>query len=738
MEMLIARRQFLTGGALVIGFALAPLPSFGQSAGPARGGKPVALDKLDSFLAIGRDGDVTLYSGKVDLGTGARAALRQMAAEELDIQVSRITMIEGDTLLCPDQGSTSGSTGIAVGGVQIRQAAATARQALLARASERLGAPAGELTVTDGVVKAPNGRAVAYGELIGDEPFNVAVDKSAPLKDPGSYKIVGQSVKRPDLPDKFTGRHVYMQDVRVPGMLHARIVRPNAIGATPVSVEESSIAGIAGARVVRIKDLIAVLAESEWAAIRGARELKVTWTGGGQLPGSGNVYAAVRATPVIKDEDLTKSGDARRAIEGAAHRLEATYQWPAQSHGSIGPSCAVADVKPDQATVWSASQGTHRLRPVIAKGVGLPDSAIRIIYVDGAGCYGGNGHDDAAAEAALLSKKVGHPVRVQWTREDEHGWSPKGPPQLLDLRAGLDGSGRIAGWETEAWLPMNTPNLPHRPLLAFDAAGIPQTQGLSSAQIQGNSFPSYPLADMRSTVHWLSATPLRPSNLRAPGKPGNSFAVESFIDELATAAKADALEFRLRHMTDDKGIAILKRAAEMVGWQARPPGSRVSDGPVASGRGIAYVHYKHEENRVAVAMNVRVERATGNVRIEKIACAYEAGLMINPDGVRAQVEGNLLQMASRTLHEEVTFDRDKVTSVDWASYPIMTFPEVPAIDVALVGDPKSRPMGAGEAASAPVPAALGNAVFDAIGVRLRTAPLTPERVLAALEAGRRA
>jgi CO/xanthine dehydrogenase Mo-binding subunit len=275
-------------------------------------------------------------------------------------------------------------------------------------------------------------------------------------------------------------------------------------------------------------------------------------------------------------------------------------------------------------------------------------------------------------------------------------------------------------------------------LLAFDAAGIPQIQGLSSAQIQGNSYPSYPLADMRSTVHWLSATPLRPSNLRAPGKPGNSFAVESFIDEIAAAANADPLEFRLKHMTDDKGIAILKKAAEMLAWQPRAAASRVSDGPVAKGRGIAYVHYKHEENRVAVAMNVAVERRTGTIRIERIACAYEAGLMINPDGVRAQVEGNLLQMASRTLHEEVTFDRYKVTSVDWASYPILTFPEVPALDVALIGDPRSRPMGAGEAASAPVPAALGNAVYDAIGIRLRTAPLTPERVLAALESGRRA
>jgi nicotinate dehydrogenase subunit B len=739
---LIARRDLLkAGGALMVGFSLARLtPAFAQGAAAIPPTKPLDLQELDSFLAVGRDGSVTLYSGKVDLGTGARAAYRQIVAEELDVPMARIAMIEGDTLLCPDQGTTSGSTGISVGGMQIRQAAATARQALLAMAAQTLDAPASELAVADGIVRAGNGRTVSYGELVGDRLFDVKVDKAALLKNPSTYKVVGQPAQRPDLPDKMTGRHVFMQDFRVPDMLHARVIRPPAIGATLSAIDEPSIASIPGARIVRIKDFLAVVAESEWNAVRATRALRATWTGGGGLPGSDKLFAHVRATPIEKDDDLVKVGDTAGALKAYPSRFEATYEWPTQSHASMGPSCAVADVKVNtgQTTVWSASQGTHRLRAVLAKAVGLPPDAVRVIYLDGAGCYGANGHDDAAVEAAILSRATGRPVRVQWMREEEHAWSPKGPPQLVDVRAALDSAGTIAAWESELWLPMNTPNLPHRPMLAFDAAGIPQTQGNSSAQIQGNSYPSYPLPNVRSTVHWLKSTPLRPSNLRAPGKPGNSFAVESFIDELAAAAKTDPLEFRLRHLKDEKGVAILKRAAERMDWQSRPsPRPTAPNDTVATGRGIAYVHYKHEENRVAVGVEASVDRRTGKIVVTRIVCAYEAGLMINPDGVRAQVEGSLLQMTSRTLSEEVTFDERYVTSVDWASYPILSFPDAPALVVDLIGSPRDRPMGAGEAASAPVPAAIGNAVFDAIGVRLRTAPLTPRRVLAALDGGAR-
>lgn len=726
-EMMIARREFLkTGGALFVGFALIPSAGLGQT-GPA--GKSLAADQVDSFLVIGRDGGVTLHSGKVDIGTGTRAAYRQIVAEELDVPVQRIAMIEGDTALCPDQGGTGGSTGIVNGGMQIRQAAATARQALIALAATRLSVGSGDLRVSDGVVRSADGRSIRYGELIGDSHFDVKLDAKAPLKNADHYQYVGQPVARPDLPAKMTGRHTYMQDFRVPGMLHARVIRPHAIGATLTNVDEGSIAGIPGARVVRIKDFVAVVAGHEWDAIRAARALKLQWTGGGGLPGSDRVHAAIRTTEVARDEQLIRTGDTDAALRNAARKFTASYEWPAQSHASMGPSCAVADYQPDGLTVWSSSQGTHGVRRNLARDLGIPVEQVRVVYMDGAGSYGGNGSDDAAADAALISRALQQPVRVQWMREDEHAYDPKGPPQLLDLTAALDANGNIAAWETNAWLPENTPNLRSRPLLAFVAAGIPQPVGQSVAQVQGNAYPSYDLPNMTATVHWLKTTPLRPSNLRAPGKPGNSYAVECFIDELAASAKRDPLEFRLAHLKDQTGIAILKRIAERMNWQPRPsPNPAPSRGVESTGRGVAYVHYKHTDNRLGLGIEVAINRNTGTIRVTRAVCVYEAGLMINPDAVRAQVEGNILQAISRTLHEEVQFDQNGVTSTDWRSYPILTFPEVPALEVELIGSVHDKPLGAGEAASAPVPAAIGNAVFDAVGVRMRKAPLTATRV----------
>jgi CO/xanthine dehydrogenase Mo-binding subunit len=398
----------------------------------------------------------------------------------------------------------------------------------------------------------------------------------------------------------------------------------------------------------------------------------------------------------------------------------------------MGPSCAVAELKDGKLTVWSATQGPHKLRQVLARGLAMDESAVRVIYLDGAGCYGMNGHDDAACDAALLTRETGRPVRVQWSREEEHGWDPKGPPQLLDLRASLDASGNIVAWESEAWLPVNTPRLFNRAMLAFSAAGIPQEEGQSVAQVQGNVYPPYDLPNLRATVHWLRATPLRPSNLRAPGKLGNVFGVEGFMDELAYAAKRDPLEFRLAHLKDAMGTRILRRTAEKMNWAARPSPNPNANGAVATGRALVYVHYKHVDNRMGLGVEVAVERATGRVRVNKVVCVYEAGQMINPDAVKNQVEGNIMQAVSRTLHEETIFDAQGVTSVDWRSYPILTFPEAPVLDIELIGSPEDKPMGAGEAASAPVPGAIGNAVFDAIGIRMRKVPLTPARVRAAL------
>jgi len=731
----LSRRALLkAGGALVVTFAIPTLaPAQPASAHDAALGKTLDAGAVDGFFAVHRDGSVTCYSGKVDLGQGLRIALRQMVAEELGVGVERIELIEGDTALTPDQGSTAGSTGIQRGGVQLRQAAATARAALLTMASEKLGKPVAELEVVDGVVRPiAGGAGVGYGELVGDKRFGLALDPKAPLRDPQGYRVVGQSLPRPDLPDKLSGRHEYVHDVVVPGMLHARVVRPPAPGAQVVSIDEASIADIAGAGVVRRGSFVGVVAPQEWDAVRAARALKVEWTQAPALAGHEGVETWMRAGPFVATETLVRKGDAARALSDAAATPPARYYWPMQTHGSIGPSCAVADVRADRATIWSASQSTHRYRPLFARVLGLPPERVRLIYKDGAGCYGMNGHDDAAADAALLSQLVGHPVRVQWMRADEHGWDPKGPPQLLEItgRTGPDAS--IAAWRTTMWLPRATANLPNIPLLAPQDAGIEQAMGLSTGLISQNGDPPYAAANVDVTVNWLKDAPLRPSNLRAPGKVANVFAVESFTDELASAAGVDPLEFRLRKLDDPRGIEVLRRTAALFGWTPRASGAaRAFTG---RGSGLAYSHYKHNETYVAMAMEVEVDRASGAIRVLRVVCAHDCGLVINPDGVKAQVEGNILQTLSRTLFEEVAFDRGGVTSRDWASYPILRFADAPDIRIDIVDRPTEPPLGAGEAACVCVPGALANAVYDAVGVRLRTVPLVPARVKAALVA----
>lgn len=726
----ISRRDLLrTGGALVVSFALGPKRGVAQD----NPGKPLDVREVDSFIAVHPDGAVTLFTSKVDVGTGLRVAMRQMAAEELGVPIERITLVEGDTALTPDQGGTGGSTGIPRGAVEVRQAAATARQAFLKLCAEHLHRPAEELVLADGQVKPlAGGEAISIGSLIGGQRFSLKVDPKAPLKDPSRYTLVGKPLRRPDVPGKCTGRHVYLQDFVVPGMLHGRVIRPPAIGAKLLSVDESSIRDIPDARVIRIESFLAVVAPDEWAAVRAAKALKASWSQWQGLPGSDSLDRHVRESVVDRDETLVNRGDARAAMLGTAQQFSATYQWPCQSHASLAPSCAVADVRTDGATIWTSAQGTHGLRNTLSKTFGIPQDKLRVIYMDGSGSYGTNGGDDAAADALLLSKTVGQPVRVQWMRQDEHGWDPKGPPQLLDLRGGIDDAGRIVAWETEMWIPANTPGA--RPLLAADAAGIEQGHGQSSGLLSQNGDPPYAAANVRVVAHWLKTTPLRPSNLRAPGKIANVFAVESFTDEMAVAAKVDTVAYRLRGLVDPRAIEVIKRAAEMIGWQTRPsPNSQAARRNLLTGRGVAYARYKQAENYVAMAMEVTVDRASGKITVRRITCAHDCGLVINPDSLRNQVEGNILQTLSRALHEEVKFDQSRVTSVDWVSYPILKFPEVPAVEVASIDRPALPPMGAGEASSAPVAAALANAFFDATGARLRTVPFTPERVKQALE-----
>jgi CO/xanthine dehydrogenase Mo-binding subunit len=438
----------------------------------------------------------------------------------------------------------------------------------------------------------------------------------------------------------------------------------------------------------------------------------------------------MRAGPFDGEQSLLKKGDARAALAAAPNRVAATYYWPIQTHGSMGPSCAVADVRAGNATIWTASQATHRFRLAFAKILGLPPASVRLIYLDGAGCYGMNGHDDAAADAALLSKAVGGPVRVQWMRADEHGWDPKGPPQLLSLEGALAPGGGIAAWRTEMWLPRATANLPNVPLLGPEAAGIAQVPGLATGLITQNGGPPYAVPNVEVLVHWLKDAPLRPSNIRAPGKVANLFAVESFTDELAALARTDPVEFRLRGLSDPRGIEVMKRVAALIGWRAHSAAAAKG-----LGQGIAYCHYKNEENYVAMAMEVEVERSSGAIRVRRVACAHDCGLVINPHALRAQIEGNILQTLSRALFEEITFDAARVTSLDWASYPILAFPDAPEILIDLVVRPRLPPLGGGEASAAPVAAALANAVYDATGARLRTAPFLRERVKAALAQG---
>ncbi|HVX99390.1 MAG TPA: molybdopterin cofactor-binding domain-containing protein [Pseudorhodoplanes sp.] len=727
----LSRRALLKGGVLTVGFAFAGIGPRALAQGRARIPDP---GEVDGFLAVNADGSVTLYCGKVDLGQGLRIAIRQMAAEELDLDPARITMVEGDTLLTPDQGPTAGSTGIQRGGVQIRQAAATARKALLDLGSKALGRPQSELELADGEVRVRGqARGMSFANLLAGQAFNLKVDPKAPLKDPAAYKVVGKPLPRPDVPGKCTGEHVYMQDFKVPGMLHARVIRPAAIGASLVSVDESSIASLPGARVVRQKDFLCVVAEDEWTAVKAQRALKCEWSGGTGLPPHDEVARQMRAGPFTRDEVLLSRGEAKPVLPPEARTLKASYYWPMHSHGSIGPSCAIADVKADSVTIWTASQAPHRLRHTASRFLGIPAERVRVIYLDGAGCYGMNGHDDAAAEAALLSRALGRPVRMQWSREDELGWDPKGPPQLLDIAGAIDAQGNILDWRTEMWLPEATRGLPNLPLLALDAAGIAQPQGLTTGLISQNGDPSYAVPNVGVTVHWLKDAPLRPSNLRAPGKIANCFAVESFFDELAAAAGRDPVDMRLRGLNDPRGIEVLTRAAAMMNWQPRPSPSPDRGGAVVRGRGIAYIHYKHQETWLAMGMEVAVERASGKIKVERVVCAHDCGLIVNPDGARAQVEGCILQTLSRTLFEDVQFDRSRVTSVDWSSYPILTFADVPKLDIDLIQRVNEPPLGAGEAATAPVAAALANAVFDATGVRLRSVPFTPERVKAALD-----
>jgi nicotinate dehydrogenase subunit B len=744
------RRTLLkSAGGLVVSFAFGgALDAIGAQ--PANGPRPLDAKDVDSALEFHADGSVTVFTSKVDVGTGMRIAIAQMAAEELGVATARVTVVDGDTSRCPNTGGTGGSTGLTRGGTAVRQAAATARQAILRIASERLSVPAERLTIADGIVRPIAGRrGIGIGAVVGGRRIALTVDAAAPLVHPSRYTRVRQSPTRPDVPAKCTGRYTYIQDFSVPGMLHARVVRPPSLGSTLVSVDESSIAHLPGVRIVRVQSFLAVAADDEWAAVRAARELRASWTEWTGLPGHDRLERYLRDGTVERDQVIVSRGPSgatsspnsddtaalERALENAATKLSATYFWPCQSHASLGPSAAVADITGDGGTLWTSSQVTYGLRNTLARLFGFTPEKLRVVFVEGSGSYGTNGADHAAADAVLISKTIGRAVRVQWSRQDEHGWDPKGPQQLLDLRAGVDANGRLVAWDTEMWVPANRRGA--RMLLAASAAGIAQDNGRDAAAVFENGDPAYPADHVRVLAHWLRDTPLNPSNLRAPGKPGNVFAVEGFADEIAASLGVDALEFRTSRLRDPRALDVLSRAAARFGWQPRPSPNPDRRGEWLAGRGMAYVRYKQAENYVATFIEVAVAPATGRVDVRRVVCAHDCGLVVNPDALRNQIEGGIVQTLSRALHEEVQFDQSRVTSVDWATYPILRFPDVPSVEVILVERPEETLWGGGEASTVPVAAALGNAIFDATGVRIRRVPFTADRVKAALAAAPR-
>ncbi len=722
------------------------LPSLDQAALLQAPGTLLVLrggpEDLQVFIAVADDGSVTAFNGHVDLGTGIATALSQIVAEELDVPLHRVTTVLGHTGRTPNQGATIASETIQVAAVPLRRAAATARHALVARAAGLLDAAPDTLAVAAGVVGVPGGnRHVSYGELVAGQRIRVVLDEAAALKPVAEHRIVGQSVPRIDIPAKATGEFTYVHDVRVPGMLHGRVVRPPYagldagpfVGNSLLAVDEASVAGVPGlVAVVVIRDFVGVVAEREEHAIQAARQLKVSWRGGGALPDLERPEQALRAQP-SRPRVLLDRGDVEGAIAGAATPMPRTYVWPYQMHGSIGPSCAVADHGAAGLTVWSGTQNPHMLRADLARLLDMPEHRIEVTRHEAAGCYGRNCADDVSADAALLSRAAGRPVRVQLSREQEHAWEPKGAAQVMDVRGGLDDTGSVAGYDFATRYPSNgAPTLAL--LLTGAVAPVPEVSEMGDR----TAVPPYAYAALRVTVHDMAPV-VRASWLRGVSALPNSFAHESWIDECATEARTDPIEYRLRHLLDERGAALVRAVAERAGWTPRfAPGSGSGEGDLLYGRGFAYAVYVHGRFPGTAAAwsawvaDVAVNRRTGEVAVTKVTAGQDTGMMVNPAGVRHQIHGNVIQSTSRALVEQVRFDQTAVTSREWGAYPILTFPQVPAVDVVLMPRQDMAPLGAGESASVPSAAAIANAVFDATGVRFREMPLTPERVRAGL------
>jgi CO/xanthine dehydrogenase Mo-binding subunit len=759
-----SRRSFLKGsGALVVAFSSSAIV---DTLGPAfaQGINGTGSAQLDSWIAIGRDGLVTAYTGKCEFGQGLYTAQLQLVAEEVGVPLDRVRLVQCDTSMTPDQGTTSGqqSHPSNFNHANLALAAATAREALVRMAAAKLGTPPADLSARDGQVALRNNpsRSISYGDLIGGERFNLQLDRAATRKHPREWTILGTSVPRVDMRDMVTGRFEFVHNLKVPGMLHGRVVRPPEVGATLGSVDESSVRDLPGIVKVVVKgNFVGVVAQKPWQAMQAAERLKINWTRGTPLSPQSDLYSSLRKQPA-RDTFLIDSGDVDARLAAASTVLRATYLHPYQMHGSIGSSCAVADVQGDKATLWSATQSVYPTRNTSATLLGLKPESVRVIYVRGAGCYGINGADTVTYDAALLSQAVGRPVRVQLSRKDEMAWENYGNAFVIDQRIGVDANGSISVWDYEAWSAArggrpgyNTPGnvvtgflvgSSPAPFTARTPAPPPDTplnNGFNTAPSYiagrvGNSAQGAGVVRSERVLSHRVLSPFFTGPLRAPERLQNTFAHECFMDEVAAHVKADPVEYRLRHLNHARLSAAVRAAAKAANWEQRPsprPGGQRT-GRV-TGRGIACVCYEGDNGYVAMIADVAVDQNTGRITVTRLTVAQDSGPISNPDGMRNQIEGGSVQGISRALGEEVTWDDRKITSVDWRTYHSLSVGFAPPVmDIVLLNETDEEACGSGEAAITIVAPAIGNAVFDATGVRLREVPFTPERVLSALRA----
>ena len=734
-----SRRNFLkTAGAIVVGFSWAAPSVLAQQAAPAR--LPGSLNNnrmLDGWLRINANGTVTVFTGKVELGQGILTALAQIASDELDVAYERIEMVSGDTARTPDEGMTAGSVSVENSGTALRFACAEARQILLGLAAAKLGTTADRLTVADGTVTGGSGKAT-YAELARDANLKREATAQVQPKPVSQHKLIGKSVPRRDIPSKIFGGSSYVQDMRLPGMVFGRVVRPPSYRAELISFDEAAVKAMPGiVAVVRDGSFLGIAAEREEQAIKAAQALRASakWREKPDLPPQApelfEHLQKMRSQDSVVNQKIPAVPAGGRIV---TH--DATYTRPYQAHASIGPSCAVAQVKDGKYQVWTHSQGVFPLRSELVKVLGVPLANITCTHVEGSGCYGHNGADDVALDAILVARATGgRPVKLQWMRDDEFSWEPYGSPMVMKMRARLDESGKIVDWRHEVWShphstrPVSNPggNLLAgwhlaKPVPAAPSPNIPQPNGGADR----NAVPTYDFPSQQIVLHYITDVPIRTSALRTLGAYANVFALESFMDEMAAAAGADPVEFRLRHMKDPRARAVIETCAQKAGWK---PGQK-SDGN--RGRGFAFSQYKNLACYVAMVADVDVDRRTGKVRVVRAVAAVDAGLIVNPDGIVAQIEGGIIQSASWTLKESVGFDRQRITTRSWVDYPILTFPEMPAIEVHLINRPQERSLGTGEGSQGPAVAAISNAIAHATGRRLRDLPFTPGRVKSAI------